>query len=127
MIEPVKIGDLLQGGCVDRVINIHWGSRRAMHNFDCIEYECLFRVNGKWYTSLQCDGPNGGDSISLQSNVTDSNAEAFAEEKKTYWRKLTGKTEKLPEKPTESAKKSERSKTRHGKLFKSLLERFFEK
>ena len=91
MIKPVKIGDSFSGGCVDRVINIHWGARRATQTFDCIEYECLFRLNnGSWYISEQCDGPNGGEMTTRLSAVNDNTVEAYANERKAMWQKCCG-------------------------------------
>ena len=91
MINPVKVGDLYSGGCVDRVITIHWGTRRAAHTFDCIEYECLFRLNdSSWYMSEQCDGPNGGEMTTRLSAVDDRTVEAFANERKKMWQNLCG-------------------------------------
>lgn len=82
MIKPIKVGDSFSDGCVDRVINIFWGVRRALHTVDCIEYECLFRVNGTWYLSEQCDGQNGGEMTTQLSGIDDAAAEAYAEERK---------------------------------------------
>ena len=91
MIKPVRIGDSFSGGSVDRVINIHWGAHRVSHTFDCIEYECLFRLNdGSWYMSEQCDGPTGGEMTTRLSAVDNSTVEAYADERKTVWKKRGG-------------------------------------
>ena len=90
MIKPIKVGDSFQGRYVDRAILIHWGARNASRTFDCIEYECLYRADGQWYLSEQCDGPNGGDSSRRLPDIDDGNAEAFAEERKASWQKTLG-------------------------------------
>ena len=91
MIRPIKAGESMGNFCVDRVINIHWGSRSASRTFDCIEYECLFRLNdGSWYINDQCDGPNGGNMTTRLSAVDDSNVETYAKELKDKWQKTTG-------------------------------------
>jgi len=91
MIQPIKVGDPIQGCYVDRVIITQWGSSSVSRTFDCIEYECLYRVAGKWYISLQCDGPNGGVTSQALSDVHDGNVEAFAEERKAKRQKTFGK------------------------------------
>ena len=92
MKKPIRVGDEYPSGCVDRIIQLFWGTRRASHNTSSIEYECLFRINGEWYDYYECDGPNGGCMTSLLSSVTDSNVEAYAEEQKAKWQKITGQT-----------------------------------
>ncbi len=133
MIKPFEIGQSCSDGLIDRVIIIYWGSgHSAVGTFDNILYECIFRVNGKWYINSQCEGPNGGEYTSCLSNVTDSNAEAFAEECKAKWQpKSVGNIETFSEKSVgisvKPSVKSGKDDARHGKAFKGLLERYFGK
>ena len=127
MIKPIKAGESLPGGYVDRVIDIYWGSGSVSRTFNCIEYECLYRIDGQWYISEQCDGPNGGHSSQRLPDVNDSNVEAFAEEQKAKWQKFRGISDNSSERLAAPAEKPDRSRTRHGKAFAGLLKRYFGK
>ena len=87
MISEIHVGDRFAVGCVDRVIVIHHGARKSEYYTYSMEYECLFRISGKWYMYEECDGQNGGAMTTTLSSVTDSTVETLAEERKAKWRK----------------------------------------
>ena len=86
MIDKVRVNDQRSGGCVDRVIEIHMGGRNSEYYTYSIDYECVYRVDGKWFAHEECDGQNGGLMEYELPSVTDSNVEAFAEERRAKWR-----------------------------------------
>ena len=90
MMNIIHVGDQFPGGVVERVIDIHMGGRCSEYYTYSMEYECLYRLNGRWYMYEECDGQNGGSMTSNLSSVNDCNVEEFAEERKTIWQRRLG-------------------------------------
>ena len=89
MIHQIRVGDQLSYGCVDRVINIHWGTSNGPFCTTGLEYECLFRANGKWFKRDECDGQNGGCITAVLPSVTDDTVDAYAKECEASWKKIS--------------------------------------